>query len=169
MVGHRINAQADDLGVALVPLGLELRHVAELGRAHGREILRMREQDRPAVPDPLVEADLSLRGVGGEIRRLVTDANCHLRPPETNCSLDPKLYVLVADVLQQPLGRNGLAGARLLRFLVDDRGERVELRALEVAALGICDLVLRRSSAMAALDSSAVGLPALSRKRGICA
>jgi len=29
----------------------------ELGGAHGREVLGMREQDRPFVPDPFVETD----------------------------------------------------------------------------------------------------------------
>ena len=55
-----IDAQSDDLGVALGELRLDLRHVAELGRANGREVLGMREQDRPAVADPLVEVDRSL-------------------------------------------------------------------------------------------------------------
>ena len=44
----RIDAQADELDIALGELGLDLGHVAELGGADGREILGMREQDRPA-------------------------------------------------------------------------------------------------------------------------
>ena len=40
----RIDAEADDLDVALVELGLQLRHVAELGRADGREILGVRNR-----------------------------------------------------------------------------------------------------------------------------
>src|SRR5690606_31297737 len=73
----RIAAQADDLRVALVELGLELRHVAELGRANRGEILRMREEDRPAIPDPLVEVDAALCRVRREIRRDVSDMQSH--------------------------------------------------------------------------------------------
>ena len=73
----RVDAEADDLHVALVELGLELRHVAELGGAHGREVLRMREQHRPRIADPVVEADPALGGVGLEVRRDVADAKCH--------------------------------------------------------------------------------------------
>ena len=40
-----------------VELGLDLGHVAELGRADRREVLRVREQHGPRVADPVVEAD----------------------------------------------------------------------------------------------------------------
>src|SRR5204862_5677525 len=43
MIGNRINAQPDNLGVALGELGLHLGHVAELSGAEGGEIFRMRE------------------------------------------------------------------------------------------------------------------------------
>jgi len=74
VVGHRIDAQADDLAVALRELRLELGHVAELGRANGGEVLRVREQDGPPVPDPLVEVDLAFGGLRREVRRLVSYA-----------------------------------------------------------------------------------------------
>ena len=77
VVGHGIDAQADDLRVALVEFGFQPRHVAELRRAHGREVLRMGEEDRPAVADPLVEPDLSLRRFGGKVRRFVPNSDCH--------------------------------------------------------------------------------------------
>ena len=70
-------------GSTLSPRILQLRfansrlqpgHVAEFGRADRREILRVREQDRPAVADPVVEVDRPLGRLGREIRRLVIDA-----------------------------------------------------------------------------------------------
>jgi len=74
VVVHRVDRQADDLGVALVELGFQLRHGAELGGAHGGEILGVREQHRVARADPLVEIDPALRGVGLEIGGFVADA-----------------------------------------------------------------------------------------------
>ena len=47
VIGDRVHAQADDLHVALVELGLDPGHVAKFSRAHRCEILRVREQDRP--------------------------------------------------------------------------------------------------------------------------
>ena len=94
VIGHRIDAEPDDLGVALVELGLEPGHVAELGRAHGREVLRMGEEDRPLVADPLVETDLSFRGLSGEVGGFVSDAYGHVRPPSRWCF---KLDVTVQD------------------------------------------------------------------------
>ena len=64
----------EDLGVALVELGLDLRHVAQLGGAHRREVLGMREQDRPLVSDPVVEIDRAFRRLRREIGRFVTDS-----------------------------------------------------------------------------------------------
>ena len=61
MVVDRVDADADDLDAALVELGLDPGHVAELGGADRGEVLGVREQDRPAVADPLVEADAALR------------------------------------------------------------------------------------------------------------
>src|SRR5262249_18054724 len=67
------DAQADDLDVALLELGQQAGHVAELGGAHRREVLRMREQHAPAIADPLVEAHGTLRGHGGENGGLAAD------------------------------------------------------------------------------------------------
>jgi hypothetical protein len=47
--------------------GLIVRHVAELGGADGGEVLRVREQHRPGIADPVVEADAALGGVGLEV------------------------------------------------------------------------------------------------------
>ncbi len=63
----RVDRQADELGVALVELGLGLGESAQLGGAHGGEVLGVGEQDPPRVAQPLVEIDRSLGRVGGEI------------------------------------------------------------------------------------------------------
>ena len=70
-----IDAEADDLDVALVELGLQPRHVAELGRADGREILGVGEQYGPGIAEPVVELDVALRGVGFEIGSGVANAH----------------------------------------------------------------------------------------------
>ena len=67
VVGHGVDAQADDLAVALVEFGLQAGHVAQFRGAHRSKILRVRKQDRPPVADPLVKVDRSLRGFGREI------------------------------------------------------------------------------------------------------
>ena len=53
VVAGGVDRQADDLHVALVELGLELGHVAELGRAHRGEVLGVGEQHGPRVADPV--------------------------------------------------------------------------------------------------------------------
>ena len=63
-----IDAQPDQLDAALVEFRLQLGERAEFGGADRGEILRMREQQRPAVADPVVELDLALGGFGLEIR-----------------------------------------------------------------------------------------------------
>jgi predicted metal-dependent enzyme (double-stranded beta helix superfamily) len=72
-----IDAEADDLRVALVEFGLQPGHIAELGRADRGEILRVREQDRPATADPVVEPDGAFGGLGGEVRCLGVDSQRH--------------------------------------------------------------------------------------------
>ena len=52
-----------------IELRLQFRKGAQFRRAHGREIRRVREQDRPFVADPFVEVDIALRGLGLEVRR----------------------------------------------------------------------------------------------------
>src|SRR6266542_2084371 len=83
MVVDGVDAEADDLHVALVELRLDARHVAELGRAHRREILRVREQHRPRIADPNVTPDASLGGFGLEVSRDVTDLERHGTPPSS--------------------------------------------------------------------------------------
>jgi hypothetical protein len=74
---HAVDGHADHLGVSLLPFVVQLRHGAELGRADWREVLRVREQDRPAVADPVVEPDLALVGLRREVRHRVVDAKSH--------------------------------------------------------------------------------------------
>src|SRR6185436_17888900 len=88
---HRIHAEADHLDVALLEIRFELGHVAELGRAHRREVLRMRKDDRPRIADPVVELDAALCRVCLEIRRHGADSKTailycetHGCPPATN-------------------------------------------------------------------------------------
>src|ERR1700722_14705108 len=76
----RVDRESDDLDVPPVELGLDLGHVAQLGRADRREVLRMREQDRPRVTDPLVEVNRPLRGLGGEVRGDVPKRKTHVSP-----------------------------------------------------------------------------------------
>ena len=65
------------LRVALVELRFELGHVAELGRADRREIFRVREQHRPRVADPLVEANGAFGCLGLEIRSDIAKLKRH--------------------------------------------------------------------------------------------
>src|SRR3546814_6893469 len=67
VVLDRIHAEADELHVALVELRLEPGDVAELGGADRREVLGMREQHGPAIADPVMELELPLGGLRGEI------------------------------------------------------------------------------------------------------
>jgi hypothetical protein len=81
VVVDRVDREPDDLDAALVELRLDFRHIAELGGANGREILRMGEQDRPGVSDPIVEVDFAFRGLGFEIRGDIADVQRHDNPP----------------------------------------------------------------------------------------
>src|SRR5262249_24474210 len=56
---------------------LEPCHVAELGGAHRREVLGMREQHAPGVADPVVKPDRAFGGVRLEVRCEVADLESH--------------------------------------------------------------------------------------------
>src|SRR5207248_10460629 len=77
----RVDRQPEDLHVPAVELGLDLRHVAELGGAHRSEGLRVREQNGPRIADPIVEADRPFRRVGLEVRGLVAKSEAHALTP----------------------------------------------------------------------------------------
>ena len=73
---------------SLVELGLDLRHVAELGRADRREVARVREEHGPRVADPVVELDRAFRRLGLEVRCGFTELNCHLSPLVASLTVD---------------------------------------------------------------------------------
>ena len=73
MIFHGIDAETDDLDVAAVEFALQAGHGAKLGGADRREILRMREQNAPAVAEPFVKADRPLRRIRFEIGRDLTE------------------------------------------------------------------------------------------------
>jgi hypothetical protein len=73
----RIDGEADDLDVPPFELRLDVRHVAELGRAHRREVLRVREEHHPRVADPVVEVDRPLSRLCLEVGRGVADGQFH--------------------------------------------------------------------------------------------
>lgn len=65
-----VDAEPDQLGVSLGELRLELGKRPELGGAHGREVVRVREENAPAVlADVVVEGHLADGRVGCEVRR----------------------------------------------------------------------------------------------------
>jgi hypothetical protein len=67
VVFDRVDTQPNDLGVAAVKLRLEFRHIAKFRGADRREVLGMRKQDRPGVPDPFMKTDAAFGGVSFEI------------------------------------------------------------------------------------------------------
>ena len=71
---HRIDTQADDLGVAFVEFRLEPGHVPEFRRADGGKILGMGKQDGITVADPVMEVDRSFCGFYSEVRCFITNA-----------------------------------------------------------------------------------------------
>ncbi|MNV41590.1 hypothetical protein D3C71_1332310 [compost metagenome] len=81
VVTDRVDAEAQDLGVALVEFRFEFGQVTQFGGAHRGEILGMGKQDGPAIADPLVKVEGAFGGVGGEIRCFVANADSHVRSP----------------------------------------------------------------------------------------
>src|SRR5207244_163048 len=55
-----VNGDGDRLGVALLELVLQRSSAAELGRAHGREVGRVAEENGPLAGLPIVEVDAAL-------------------------------------------------------------------------------------------------------------
>ena len=83
-----------NLHVALGKFRLQARHGAQFGGADGREVFGMRKQNCPAVADPVVKVDRSLRGFGGEIGGRIVDAGNALGFIGSRGSHDHLLYVL---------------------------------------------------------------------------
>ena len=62
-----VGGQADEFDAAFREFGLEFCEGAQLGRAHGRVVFRVREEDDPFVADEFVEIDGAVGGVGLEV------------------------------------------------------------------------------------------------------
>src|SRR5579863_4504146 len=75
-----VNAQSDQLDAALVEFRLQFGERAELGGADRGKILRMREQQRPTVADPVVEPNFAIGGFGFEIRGFGANLKSHIQP-----------------------------------------------------------------------------------------
>lgn len=63
-----IGAKTNQLDIAGSELGLELSESTELGGADGREVIRVGEEDSPAVANELVEGDRTIGGISFEVR-----------------------------------------------------------------------------------------------------
>src|SRR5690348_11780727 len=81
MAADGIDAESEDLAAPLIELRLQPCHVAELGRADRREVLRVREEDGPAISDPLMEVDRPIGRLRREVRRFGVDPERHAFPP----------------------------------------------------------------------------------------
>ena len=57
VVVHGVDTRPNDLDIAAVKLRLDPSHVAEFRRADRGEVLRVRKENTPGVPKPLVEAN----------------------------------------------------------------------------------------------------------------
>ena len=69
MALNSVCAQADELGVPLGELGLELSEGAELGGADGGVVLGVGEEDDPVVANELMEVNGATGGLSLEVRR----------------------------------------------------------------------------------------------------
>src|SRR5262249_23995504 len=73
-----VDTQAYNLDAALVELRFELGHITKFRGADGGEVLGVREEDRPTVANPLVEAaDRTFARLRAEIRNYFTNTQCH--------------------------------------------------------------------------------------------
>src|SRR5215471_1397515 len=88
MVVDTIDAEPDDLDIALVELGLDFGHVAELRRANWCEVLWVRKQHRPRIADPIVETHRAFSCLRFKIRSSIANLQGH-RPLNVMCCLFP--------------------------------------------------------------------------------
>ena len=77
MVLDRVDAEPDDLAVALLEVTLELGDRAEFGRADRGVVLGVREQDAPAVAEVVVQGDGARGAVRGEVGGGVAELDGH--------------------------------------------------------------------------------------------
>ena len=66
--------QTNHLHASLLEFASELSECSQLGGAHGREVRRVREQNRPFAIEPLVEVDVACGRFGLEVGSLGADA-----------------------------------------------------------------------------------------------
>jgi hypothetical protein len=66
--------QSNHLNTPLLKLASELRESSQLSGANGREIRRVREENRPFSVEPLVEVDVACSGFGFEVRSFGANA-----------------------------------------------------------------------------------------------
>ncbi len=76
MIAGRIDRQSHDLHISAIKLRFDFRHVTKLGRADGREVLRVRKQNGPRIADPIMEPDPSFTGFCFEIRCCISNFHC---------------------------------------------------------------------------------------------
>lgn len=74
VIFERVDAQADDLRLALLELRLQLRQSTELGGADRREVFRVREENAPAVVEVLVQLEEAGGGEHRRVWKLLTDS-----------------------------------------------------------------------------------------------
>jgi hypothetical protein len=87
---------------ARVELRLEPGHVAELRRAHRREVFRVREKHRPRVADPLVETNGAICGLGFEIRSDIAELKSHRTSPLVASRITPRRRTVWGEPTQTP-------------------------------------------------------------------
>jgi hypothetical protein len=81
-LSNGIDAEPDQPDAALVEFGLKLCQGTEFSGADRGKILRVREQQRPAIADPVMELDLAVGSFGLEIRGHSANLKSHV---STSC------------------------------------------------------------------------------------
>lgn len=80
-----IGRQANELGVSLLKLRLQLGESTQLGGADGGEVVGVREQDGPLVANEVVERDRTVGGLGLEVRGGGAQSQGTLRSSVSHC------------------------------------------------------------------------------------
>ena len=85
-----VDGKAHQFDAAFVEFRLQFCERTEFGGADRCEILGMREQQCPAIADPIVELDLAFGGLGLEIRGHGANLQCHSRPLTFKLGIIPR-------------------------------------------------------------------------------
>ena len=86
---HGIDAEPDYLDIAVVKLRLDPSHVAEFGRADRGEVLRVRKENTPGVPKPVVKANSTFCRLRLEIWCRVANLKSHGGPLGRGAAMPP--------------------------------------------------------------------------------